>query len=128
MSNIQSYRDLIAWQKSIALVTDIYKLTAKFPEREKFGLTSQLNRASVSVSANIAEGWGRETSKSFLQFLRTSRASLMEVQTLIEIAKNIELISLEEYRDAISKSDEVSKIIQGLIKSIQNNIKSSIKK
>lgn len=128
MSNIQSYRDLIAWQKSIALVTDIYKLTAKFPEREKFGLTSQLNRASVSVSANIAEGWGRETSKSFLQFLRTSRASLMEVQTLIEIAKNIELISLEEYRDVISKSDEVSKIIQGLIKSIQNNIKSSIKK
>lgn len=123
MSNIQSYRDLIAWQKSIALVTDVYKLTSKFPSNEKYGLISQINRAAVSVSANIAEGWGRETPKSFLQFLRTSRGSLMEVQTLLEIARNVELISAEERAIIIAKSDEVSKIIQGLIKNIQKNIK-----
>lgn len=72
-NKINSYKDLIVWQKSIALVTEIYKLTKAFPAEEKFGIVNQLNRAVVSIPANIAEGWGRESSKNYLQFLRISR-------------------------------------------------------
>ena len=72
-NKINSYKDLIVWQKSIALVTEIYKLTKTFPAEEKFGIVNQLNRAVESIPANIAEGWGRESSKNYLQFLRISR-------------------------------------------------------
>lgn len=65
---INSYRNLIVWQKSVALVTDIYTLTKSFPQEEKFGIVSQLNRASVSIPSNIAEGWGRESSKTICNF------------------------------------------------------------
>jgi len=78
---VNSYKELIVWQKSIAMVTQIYTLTRSFPAEEKFGLASQLNRAAVSIPSNIAEGWGRESAKNYLQFLRISRGSLMETET-----------------------------------------------
>ena len=95
---INSYRNLIVWQKSVALVTDIYTLTKSFPQEEKFGIVSQLNRASVSIPSNIAEGWGRESSKNYLQFLRISRGSLMETETLLEISKNLNYINDSEFK------------------------------
>lgn len=119
MGSIKSYRDLIAWQKGILLVTDVYKLSSKMPETEKFGLVSQITRAAVSIPANIAEGWGRETPKNFLQFLRIARGSAMEVDTLLEIAHNTGMISSDEYNLTLAKVTEVSKIIQGLINSIK---------
>ena len=72
MAIVNSYKELIVWQKSIILVGKIYSLTKKFPNDERFGLISQLNRASVSIPANIAEGWGRESRKNYIQFLRIS--------------------------------------------------------
>jgi hypothetical protein len=119
MGNIKSYRDLIAWQKGISLVTDVYKLSSKMPEAEKFGLVSQITRAAISIPSNIAEGWGRETPKNFLQFLRVARGSAMEVDTLLEIAYNTHMISNEEYNLTVAKVVEVNKIIQGLINSIK---------
>lgn len=119
MGSIKSYRDLIAWQKGILLVTDVYKLSSKMPETEKFGLVSQITRAAVSIPANIAEGWGRETPKNFLQFLRIARGSAMEVDTLLEIAHNTRMISSDEYNLTLAKVTEVNKIIQGLINSIK---------
>ena len=116
---INSYRNLIVWQKSVALVTDIYTLTKSFPQEEKFGIVSQLNRASVSIPSNIAEGWGRESSKNYLQFLRISRGSLMEKETLLEISKNLNYINDSEFKVISDNIEEVSKILQGLIKSIQ---------
>ena len=104
------------------LVTEIYRLTKTFPSDERFGLTTQLNRAVVSVPANIAEGWGRETSKNYLQFLRTSRGSLMEVETLIIIAKNLQYINESAFSITSTKIDEVGRILQGLIKSINQKI------
>ena len=121
-NKIKSYKDLIAWQKSVLLVTDIYSITKTFPQEEKFGITSQLNRASVSIPANIAEGWGRETSKNYLQFLRTSRGSVMEVQTLLIISKNLNYISENNFEILQGKIEEVGKILQGLIKSINEKI------
>lgn len=121
---INTYKDLIAWQKSVALVTSIYALTKTFPADEKFGIVSQLNRASVSIPSNIAEGWGRESSKNYLQFLRVSRGSLMETETLLEISKNLGLINNSDFLTITNQIQEVSKILQGLIKSIQQKIKS----
>ena len=80
MAIVNSYKELIIWQKSMVLVSKVYSLTKKFPNDEKYGLVSQLNRASVSIPANIAEGWGRESRKNFVQFLRISRGSLFELE------------------------------------------------
>jgi four helix bundle protein len=120
---LNSYKDLIVWQKSVALVTSIYGLTKTFPLEEKFGIVSQLNRASVSIPSNIAEGWGRESSKNYLQFLRISRGSLMETETLLEISKNLGLINSSDFSNISTQIQEVSKILQGLIKSVQQKIK-----
>lgn len=121
-NKINSYRDLIVWQKSIALVTEIYKLTKTFPAEEKFGIVNQLNRAVMSIPANIAEGWGRESSKNYLQFLRISRGSLMETETLLVISKNLNYIDDENFRMISEKLDEIGKILQGLIKGVQQKI------
>ena len=121
-NRINSYKELIVWQKSIELVTEVYSLTRNFPSEEKFGIVTQLNRAIVSVPSNIAEGWGRESSKNYLQFLRTSRGSLMEVETLILISKNLCYINEKEFEKITIGIEEVGKILQGLIKSVQQKI------
>ena len=122
-SKISTYKDLIVWQKSILLVTDVYTLTKNFPVDERFGMVSQLNRAVISIPANIAEGWGRELSKNYLQFLRISRGSLMEVETMVLISKNLNYITEKNFIEINKKIEEVGKILQGLIKSIQQKIK-----
>jgi four helix bundle protein len=122
-NKISSYKDLIVWQKSIDLVTDVYLLTKAFPTEEKFGIVNQLNRSVVSIPSNIAEGWGRESSKNYLQFLRISRGSLMEVETLLLISKNLEYINEVKFKTISDKIEETGKILQGLIKSIQQKIK-----
>lgn len=119
---ISTYKDLIAWQKSMVLVTSIYSVTATLPEQEKFGIISQLNRAVVSGPCNIAEGWGRESSKNYLQFLKISRGSLIETETLVLIAKNLNYLKEEKIKSVLNKIEEVGKILQGLIKSIQQKL------
>lgn len=118
-SRNSSYKNLVVWQKAIVLVTEVYLLSKTFPGEEKFGLVSQLNRAVVSVPTNIAEGWGRESSKNYLQFLRISRGSLMEVETLMLISKNLNYINAEKHKIISDRIEEVGKILQGLIKSVQ---------
>ena len=90
---------------------------------ERFGIVSQINRAVISIPSNIAEGWGRELSKNYLQFLRISRGSLMETETLILIAKNVDYINEKDFYQINEKIEEVGKILQGLIKSIQHKTK-----
>ena len=102
MTQIKSYQGLIAWQKAISLVTDVYALTADFPGHEIYGLTSQLRRASVSIPSNIAEGHGRATKGEFLQFLGHARGSLCEVQTQIFIARRLTYITLEQEEKLLS--------------------------
>ncbi len=90
---LKHYQQLIAWQKAIALVTEIYSATKSFPSDEIYGLTSQLRRAAVSVPSNIAEGQGRATRGEFVQFLCHARGSLYEVETQIVIATNLRYIA-----------------------------------
>jgi four helix bundle protein len=86
---VQKYRDLVAWNKAMELVTEIYRVTHNFPKEELFGLMSQLRRAAVSIPSNIAEGKGRLSKGEFRQFLGNARGSLAEVETQILIAQNL---------------------------------------
>ena len=81
MRMVMSYRDLVAWNKAMELVTEIYRMTHNFPKEELFGLMSQLRRAAVSIPSNIAEGKGRLSKGEFRQFLGNARGSLAEVET-----------------------------------------------
>jgi four helix bundle protein len=85
-SRIRSHRDLIIWQRSMELVNETYELTEAFPRREVYGLVAQMRSAAVSISANIAEGQGRSTTKDFLRFLAMSRGSLRELDTYCEVS------------------------------------------
>jgi four helix bundle protein len=117
---VRSYRELIAWQKAIDLVTDIYECTRSFPESERFGLTSQLRRAAVSVPSNIAEGQGRATTGEFSQFLGHARGSLLEIETQIFIARNLEFFAPAQSNLLLGKCAEVGRILNGLMGSLKN--------
>ena len=115
-----SYRELVAWQKAMKLVTKIYRLTKKFPREELYGLTNQLRRAAVSVPSNIAEGQARLSQKEFAHFLSHSRGSLVEIETQILIAQGLEYVAGEEGEDILDDSAEFGKILNGLIASIKS--------
>ena len=116
MSN--SYRDLIAWQKARALVREVYAVTKHLPEDERYGLVSQLRRAGVSVVANIAEGQGRNTAGEFQQFLGHAKGSLTELETELIVAQDLGYLRPEEAKDLPAKCDEVSRLINGLLRSL----------
>ena len=109
------YEDLIAWQKAKAFAAEIYRATEHFPKVEIYGLTSQLRRAAVSVPSNIAEGQGRLTKGEFCHFLGQARGSLLEVETQLLIALDLNLLSEAEFKTLRMKSLEVRKILNGLI-------------
>jgi four helix bundle protein len=116
---IKHYQQLIAWKKAIALVTNVYSVTATFPRDEVYGLTSQLRREAVSIPSNIAEGQGRATKGEFIQFLGHSRGSLFEVETQLAISRNLGYITSEQQTYLSSELSELGRILNGLITSLQ---------
>jgi four helix bundle protein len=114
-----AFRDLIAWQKAMAFVTDVYRATESFPQREIYGLTNQVRRAAVSVASNIAEGKDRLSKKEFVQFLSQARGSLLEAQTQLEIARNLRFLRDDVFADLERQAQEVGRIINGLITKIR---------
>jgi four helix bundle protein len=116
---VSSYEDLIAWKKSIQLVKEIYLLTKRFPDDEKFGLVTQLRRAAVSVPSNIAEGQGRCTTGEFLQFLGHARGSLLEVETQIHIAGTLGYVNHDEQRSLRLQTQELGRVLNGLMNSLK---------
>lgn len=115
------FKELIVWQKSINLVTEIYRITEKFPPNEIYGLTSQLRRASVSVPSNIAEGNTRRSKADYLQFLRIARGSCSEIETQIIISKNLGFIDDTIFETLSFNIIEISKMINGLINSLKDS-------
>ena len=98
---MKNYKELDVWKKSVGLALTIYNVTNSFPTSEKFGLTSQMRRAATSVAANIAEGWGRGTTKEYVQFLLIARGSLMELETHAVISRGLDYLSeVEDSRPA----------------------------
>lgn len=113
----RAHRNLKAWEQAIELVTAIYTATSSFPAQEMFGLSSQLQRAAVSVPANIAEGFARNGTKELLHFLSIAAGSLSELDTLIELAARLGYLNNAE--ELNGKVDEVSGLIMGLSASIK---------
>lgn len=106
----------------MALVTNIYRATESFPAREQYGLTNQLCRAAVAIPSDIAEGKGRISKKEFLQMLARARGSSYEVQTQLEIAKNLGFLTPEKYADLDAAASEVGRLLNGLIANIKRQI------
>src|SRR5256885_4850014 len=115
---VKSDEDLIAWQKAIDLVTEVYRATDGFPKREIFALTSQMRRCAISVPSNIAEGQGRLTTGEFKQFLGHARGSIFELQTQIKIATTLGYLEKNKAQDLKERAAEEGRIIQGLLASL----------
>ena len=107
---MHKYKELKLWQKSIDLVTSVYLTTRSYPETEKFGLISQINRAAVSIPSNIAEGAGRNSDKEFIQFLSIAHASSFELETQLIISKNLNYLSVEDLDQLTIQIEEVQKM------------------
>jgi len=113
------FRTLLIWQKSMTLVTTVYQTTKSFPKEELFGLTSQLRRCSISIPSNIAEGSGRESDKEYVRFLNISIGSLFEFQTQLEIAKNIDYLTQEQFNKQYEDTRELERMLISFIKKVK---------
>jgi len=111
---IQRHEDLVVWQKAMDLVIESYRLAQRLPLNEQYGLASQIRRASVSVPANIAEGFGRWHKKEFLRFLLLANGSLKELETHLEIGKRLSFFASSELTKALKIADEVGRMITSL--------------
>ncbi len=113
------FEKLTVWQEAMELVAMTYQTTKTFPQNERFGLTGQLQRAVVSIPANIAEGKGRYHPKEFIQFLYVARGSLYETITLIKTARNLEYLRLEEQEQLLTRCQSIASKLSGLINSLK---------
>ncbi len=112
---IKSYKELIVWQKSIELVEEIFLLTNSFPKSEIYGLTSQMRRAAISIPSNIAEGYGRKSTKSYIQFYSITYGSALELETQMIITKRLKLVSENRLQIAEGLLVEVSKMLNSML-------------
>jgi len=117
----QNYRDLIAWQKAMDLVEAVYAATANFPSDERFGLTSQIRRAVVSIPSNIAERQGRRSRNEFVHCLSIAHGSLREVETQLLIAMRLRFLDEAEGANVLVVSDEVGRLTSGLARSLERS-------
>lgn len=115
---MNNYKNLKVWQKSFDLVIEVYKKTDKFPDRERFGLTTQINRCAVSIVSNIAEGAGRNSPKEFNNFLGITLGSSCELETQLMISNKLGYLTEKELSELISPIEEIQKMIVGLQKNI----------
>jgi four helix bundle protein len=117
---MRDYRDLEVWQKAMDLAAEVYVATCEFPTNERFGLSSQLRRAAVSIPSNIAEGAGRRTTKDFIAFAHTARGSLAELETQMLLAARIGLpVDIQRWGPKI---DELGRLLNGLIRSLRDKV------
>ena len=116
---MNSYRELVVWQKSMALAEMVYRSSPLLPKEETYGMRSQLTRAAVSIPANIAEGQARHGTGEFLHFLGVARGSLAELETLLTLCRNIELLPKANSESALKLCDETGRLLTGLVKSLR---------
>ena len=107
------------WKEAMSLVEEIYKMTRKFPDDERYGVISQIQRAAVSVPVNIAEGRGRHHTKEQIQFFYTSRGSLYEVVTLLKLSLSLKFINQKQHDEAVNKCENILRKLSGLINALK---------
>jgi four helix bundle protein len=118
MARPKSYRELIVWQKAMALARHVYALSQELPKSEAYGLLSQIRRSAVSVPSNIAEGHGRLTDSQFRHFLGNARGSLYEMQTQLELAGDLGYFDEQQLKELMDQGWEVARLINGLISAL----------
>jgi len=119
-SKIGSYRDLRVWQKGMDLAEACYSVTQDFPKAELYGFTSQIRRASVSIPANIAEGYGREYRQEYIRFLRIAQGSLKELETHLLLTTRVRLTTSHATEPILEECDSLGKMLRSLIRSLEN--------
>jgi four helix bundle protein len=119
MGMVANYRDLLVWQRSMDLVEKIYRVTEGLPERERWGLISQMCRAAVSVPANIAEGYGRQSTGNYRHFLSIGRGSLSELETFLLLCQRLGYIDSDEITSLLTEVEEILKMLSVLISRLQ---------
>jgi four helix bundle protein len=112
---IRSYRDLRVWKEAMELAAECYQTTRAFPREEMFGMTSQIRRAAASIPANIAEGYGRESAGSYVQFLKNAQGSLH-----LLLAAKVEIVAEQSLAPLLDRTEAVGKMLRGLIRSVKN--------
>jgi four helix bundle protein len=115
---VQTFEDLVVWQKAHALTLAIYKATKEFPNEERYGITNQIRRAATSVSANIVEGHSRKSKKEFLQFLNISKGSLDELKYFLILSRDLNYLNKNEFDLLLKLYNEVSKILYAFTQSL----------
>jgi four helix bundle protein len=118
--DVKSYRDLLVWQKSMALAEQVYRLTEDFPHSERFGLVQQLRRASVSIASNIAEGHARQTGY-YLNHLSMAAGSEAELQTQLELARRLAFVERSRIDPVMDMTAEVGRMLRGLMKVVEGH-------
>jgi len=121
VGDINSYRDLKVWQLAMDIAEGCYTLTRDFPRSEVYGMSSQIQRASVSIAANIAEGYGRESTGSFVNFLRVSQGSTKELETHLLLCERVGFGDSDTLASLLSRCDELGKMLRAYIRSIQRS-------
>jgi four helix bundle protein len=116
---IRSYRDLVVWQLAMKLGIDLYRATAAFPDSERYGLTSQMRRAAVSIASNIAEGYGRGARQEYIRYLRMSRGSLYEIETQLAFAVELGYLETQSFEHLEDKLSECGRVLAGLLRSLE---------
>ena len=124
MKDINDYRDLEVWQLGRSLAKEIYLLTRKFPEEERYGLTSQMRRAAVSIPSNTAEGWGRHYTAEFIQFLRKANGSRTELETQLILSQDLEFASPQAVEPLLEKANLIGKKLLNLERSLKKRMAS----
>jgi four helix bundle protein len=118
-SKIQSYKDLKVWQEEVNLAEICYRITKTFPKEELYGMVSQIRRASVSIAANIAEGYGRKSRGEYIHFLYISQGSLKELETHLLISQRVELVSSEIINPIFNQCELLGKLLLALIHALE---------
>jgi four helix bundle protein len=122
MSGIQSYKDLIIWQKGIEIVAFVYQLIHEFPKEEMYALSSQIKRSAVSIPSNIAEGYGRKSTQSYIHFVKIARGSLYELETQLLVAEKLGFVSSKNlYDDIMNQITAESKMINSFLNKLESS-------
>jgi len=117
---LKNYKELKVWQKSYQLCLEIYRITAKFPKEERYGLTSQIRRAVVSIPSNIAEGYGRKTTLDYIRMLYISYGCVCELETQVLLAEDLDLIEKVRWEPLNKDIAQIERMLKALIKSLEN--------
>lgn len=123
---IDSFKDLLVWQKSLLLLKHVYKVTRNFPKEEMWGLTSQIKRSAISVGSNIAEGSSKRSTREFIRFLNISYGSLAELEAQLIMAYELEFLPQKDLTLLTERCTEIGKMLNGLIRSLTNKLNSEL--